>query len=80
MNEIEGNIIKARHPFSEASEMFFKNYAAVVALIVLCSIVLMAIFGPAIYPVDPFDMVWMPFSPPGEEGFLFGTDYLGEIL
>ena len=59
MSEIEGNIIKARHPFSEASEMFFKNYAAVVALIVLCSIVLMAIFGPAIYPVDPFDMVWI---------------------
>jgi peptide/nickel transport system permease protein len=25
-------------------------------------------------------MVWAPFSPPGEEGYLFGTDYLGRDL
>jgi peptide/nickel transport system permease protein len=24
--------------------------------------------------------VWAPFSPPGEEGYLFGTDYLGRDL
>ena len=38
------------------------------------------IFGPMVYPTDPFDMVWAPFSPPGEEGFLLGTDYLGRDL
>tara|TARA_Y100000739_G_scaffold224487_1_gene228988 strand:- start:7786 stop:8658 length:873 start_codon:yes stop_codon:yes gene_type:complete len=72
--------VEARAPIREASEMFFKNYAAVFALVILVLIIFMAIFGPKIYPVDPFDMVWAPFSPPGQEGFLFGTDYLGRDL
>ena len=25
-------------------------------------------------------MVWAPFSPPGQDGFLLGTDYLGRDL
>jgi len=25
-------------------------------------------------------MVWAPFARPGEEGFLFGTDYLGRDI
>ncbi|MFK7751646.1 MAG: ABC transporter permease [Sedimentitalea sp.] len=73
-------IAKARSPFSEAWEMFRRNIAAVVALIVLGLIVLAAIFGPWIYPTDPFDMVWAPFSPPGVDGFILGTDYLGRDL
>lgn len=73
-------IQKARHPMAEATEMFMKNHAAVAALLVLTLIVLAAIFGPWIYPTDPFDMVWAPFSPPGEAGFLLGTDYLGRDL
>jgi len=76
----EEEIQKARHPMAEAAEMFMKNHAAVAALIVLVLIVLAAIFGPFLYPTDPFEMVWAPFSPPGEEGFLFGTDYLGRDL
>jgi peptide/nickel transport system permease protein len=66
----------ARSPLSEAWEMFRRNHAAMVALVVLSLIVLLAIFGPYIYPVDPFDMVWAPFSPPGVDGFWLGTDYL----
>lgn len=73
-------IQQARHPMAEATEMFLKNHAAVVALIVLLLIVLGAIFGPSLYGVDPFEMVWAPFSPPGEEGFILGTDYLGRDL
>jgi peptide/nickel transport system permease protein len=46
----------------------------------LTTIVVCAIFGPALYPIDPFDMVWAPFSPPGQDGFLLGTDYLGRDL
>jgi peptide/nickel transport system permease protein len=70
----------ARSPLSEAWEMFRRNHAAMVALVVLSLIVLLAIFGPYIYPVDPFDMVWAPFSPPGVDGFWLGTDYLGRDL
>lgn len=71
---------KAQSPLSEAWSMFLRNHAAVVALIVLVAICLVAIFGPWLYPTDPFEMVWAPFSPPGESGFLLGTDYLGRDL
>ncbi|MDE0782420.1 MAG: ABC transporter permease, partial [Planktomarina sp.] len=71
---------KALHPVTEAWEMFCKNKSAVAALGLLILIVIAAIFGPILYPTDPFEMVWMPFSPPGEEGFLLGTDYLGRDL
>ena len=71
---------KARHPFLEAWEMFRRNYAAVAALVLLTLIVLAAIFGPPLYGTDPFDMVWAPFSPPGVDGFLLGTDYLGRDM
>jgi len=71
---------KARSPFSEAFEMFRRNHAAVVAVVVLAAILLIAIFGPYLYPGDPFDMVWAPFTPPGRDGFLLGTDYLGRDM
>ena len=71
---------KARHPMAEAWEMFRGNHAAMVALVVLTLIIITAIIGPYIYPTDPFDMVWGPFSPPGVDGFLLGTDYLGRDL
>lgn len=71
---------QARHPMAEAVEMFMRNYAAVAALIVLILIVLAAVFGPMFYKTDPFEMVWAPFSPPGAEGFLLGTDYLGRDM
>ncbi len=80
MSNIESPIEKARSPFSEAWAMFVQNRAAVVALVVLALIVLAAIFGPVLYPTDPFEMVWAPFSPPGESGFILGTDYLGRDL
>jgi peptide/nickel transport system permease protein len=77
---LEPPIEKARSPLSEAWEMFRGNYAAMAGLVVLVLIILGAILGPELYPTDPFDMVWMPFSPPGQEGFLLGTDYLGRDL
>ncbi len=78
--ETEEIIEKARSPFAEAFEMFRRNHAAMAGLIVLILIVLAGLLGPFIYTGDPFEMVWAPFSPPGEEGYLFGTDYLGRDL
>ncbi|MCX7567426.1 ABC transporter permease [Sulfitobacter sp. F26169L] len=80
MTQIDDIPAKARSPFSEASEMFRRNHAAVAGLVVLLLIVAVAIIGPMVYPGDPFDMVWVPFTPPGEEGYLMGTDYLGRDL
>jgi peptide/nickel transport system permease protein len=73
-------IATARHPMAEAWEMFRGNHAAMVALVVLTLIMIIAAIGPYIYPTDPFDMVWAPFSPPGVDGFILGTDYLGRDL
>ncbi|XAT62708.1 ABC transporter permease subunit [Rhodobacteraceae bacterium Araon29] len=73
-------MIAARHPFIEAWQMFRQNHAAMTALVLLSLIVLGAIFGPMLYPIDPFEMVWSPFSPPGVDGFILGTDYLGRDL
>jgi peptide/nickel transport system permease protein len=78
--DLEQTVEKAQSPFSEAWDMFLRNHAAVAALVVLILIVFGAVFGPYLYPTDPFEMVWAPFSPPGQEGFLLGTDYLGRDL
>ena len=78
--QITQDIIAARHPFLEAWQMFRQNHAAMTALVLLSLIVLGAIFGPMLYPIDPFEMVWSPFSPPGVDGFILGTDYLGRDL
>ena len=71
---------EAQHPFREMLAMFLANRAAMVASIVLAFVVLATIFGPMLYPVDPFEMVWAPFTPPGQEGFVLGTDYLGRDI
>jgi len=49
-------------------------------MVVLLLIVSVAIVGPPMYSDDPFEMVWAPFSPPGADGFLLGTDYLGRDI
>lgn len=80
MSTPEEFIEKARSPFFEAFEMFRKNKAAMLGLIVLILIILGGIFGPSLYVGDPFEMVWAPFSPPGVDGYLLGTDYLGRDM
>ena len=80
MKMIEDIPPKARSPFSEAFEMFRRNHAAVIGLVILLSIIAIAVIGPMVYPGDPFDMVWIPFTSPGEQGYLMGTDYLGRDL
>ncbi len=79
--DLEEEIEKARHPFTEAWEMFRRNHAALVALILLVLIGIMAIIGPSLYGRDPYDMVWAPFTRPFENwDFILGTDYLGRDL
>ncbi len=72
--------LKITHPLSEMATMFFRNYAAVAGLVLLILIILFTFLGPYIHTTDPFEMVWSPFTPPGEEGFLLGTDYLGRDI
>lgn len=80
MTQTPNQAIVSRHPMREAWINFCRNRSALFGLLVLTLIVFAAIFGPILYPTDPFDMVWAPFSPPGQQGFLLGTDYLGRDL
>jgi peptide/nickel transport system permease protein len=70
------NEILPSSPFLEAWHMFAANKAALLGLALAILIALITIFGPLVYPSDPFEMVGAPMTPPGEE-LLFGTDYLG---
>ena len=69
-----------RRPLREFVRIYSKNHVAVAAMVVLLLIVSVAIVGPPLYSDDPFEMVWAPFSPPGADGFLLGTDYLGRDI
>jgi len=82
MEEVKHHPVSARaqHPAREVVQMFVANRAAVVASAVLFCVVVAAFFGPMLYPTDPFEMVWAPFTPPGVDGFVLGTDYLGRDM
>ena len=77
LNETE---ILEEMPFTEWLKMFSANHSAVIGLVILVFVISLSLIGPLFYKTDPFEMVWAPFSPPGEEGFLLGTDYLGRDL
>lgn len=70
----------AAGPVREAWQMFRRNGAAVAGLVILGAILLVTVFGPLLYPVDPFEIVGPPLMPPGEAGLLLGSDYLGRDM
>lgn len=66
-------------PWRDAGLIFLRNRSATLGLMMLIAILLATIFGPALYGVDPYSMVWTPLSPPGE-GTPLGTDYIGRDI
>lgn len=73
-------VVPIEHPFVEFVRMYLRNFAAVVGFLILVVIVLAAVLAPVIIDADPFEIVWAPFAPPGEEGFPLGTDNLGRDM
>ena len=72
---------RAKGPWREAWSVFRRNKAALLGLIILVVIILGAISGPWLYPVDPFDIIGAPKTPPGTDADApFGTDYLGRDI
>ena len=59
--------------------LFVKNRLAFLAALVLVVIGAMAMVGPYLYAVDPFDMVGPPFQPPFGSYWL-GTDVSGRDI
>jgi len=56
---------------------FCRNRSAVVGLIILALVVFIAATAHLFFPEDPFKLVGSAMSPPGENGFLLGSDTLG---
>ncbi|MEM7177407.1 MAG: ABC transporter permease [Pseudomonadota bacterium] len=57
--------------------LFCRNRSAVLGLTILVLVILMAAFANFLFPDDPFRLAGKPMSPPGEGGFLLGSDSLG---
>ena len=70
--------LEAMSPWREAWRVFCSNQAAILGLGLLAAIVLVMLFGPALYGVAPFDIVAPPFTEPfNMPSVWLGTDYLG---
>lgn len=72
---------EAVSPMREAWGQFLKNRPAVFGLALLTVIIGLVLYGRFIFAADPFDIVWMPLTPPGEQpGVWLGTDFLGRDM
>jgi len=72
---------KGQHPLMEASRAFRQSWAGMFGLVLLIGIMLFAFAGPYIYAVDPFEIIWAPFTAPGgAENAPLGTDHLGRDI
>lgn len=73
-------VIEVERPWQEAWRMYRRNKAAVAGLVMLSLIVLISVLGPFVYPADPFAAAGPLLLPPGEQGFLLGTDQQGRDM
>ena len=56
---------------------FARHPGAVIGALVLLLVLAVALLAPVIFPGSPWDMAGAPFSPPGDDGMLLGSDSLG---
>jgi peptide/nickel transport system permease protein len=72
---------RAQRPGADAWEIYRQSPTAMLGLVLVLLISVLAIIGPLVYPVDPFEIIWAPMSAPGTtERALLGTDYLGRDI
>jgi len=56
---------------------FWRNRGAAVGVVVLLAVAALAVLAPVLFPFSPWEMRGAPFTPPGQDGFLLGSDSLG---
>ncbi|MBI5129296.1 MAG: ABC transporter permease [Rhodopseudomonas palustris] len=69
-------VAKAVSPTKAAFRQFLKSPSGVAGAVLLIVLVSATLFGPWIYPLDPLEIVGLPFTAPSADAWL-GTDYLG---
>lgn len=57
--------------------LYRRNRSAVAGLVILLLVIFIAAIAPLIFPDDPFRLAGKSMSPPGQNGFLLGSDSLG---
>ncbi len=58
-------------------KLYCRNRSAVLGLVILVSVLVLAATASIFFPDDPFRLAGKPMSPPGENGYLLGSDTLG---
>jgi len=62
-------------PTAEAWRMFVRNKAAVLGLILFVIVLIFSLIGPYVYEIDPFKIVWAPYTAPGVQSTVpLGTE------
>ena len=56
---------------------FSRNRSALIGLFILALVIFIAATAHLFFPEDPFKLIGQSMSPPGENGFLLGSDTLG---
>jgi peptide/nickel transport system permease protein len=81
MSDTTTTDLVAESPLSEAWVVFRRSGLALFGLGLLLIIILVSVVGPFIYNVDPFDIIWAPFTEPGMAAIVpLGTDQLGRDI
>ncbi|WP_374632444.1 ABC transporter permease [Ferrovibrio sp.] len=66
-------------PLRETFRLFVQNPTGMIGACLFGMILLLTLFGPTLYEIDPFDIAGAPFTSPDAEYWL-GTDYLGRDI
>ncbi len=80
MAKASPEMAKPLSPVRQTWRMFAANRIALVGLAVLAAVVLVALFGPQLYQVDPKEIVAAPMTPPFADGPMLGSDYVGRDI
>lgn len=59
---------------------YLRRPSGALGLIIFAAVVFAALFASWLYPGNPWDTVGAPFTPPGSDGLLLGSDSLGRDI
>ena len=75
------NAVAIHGPARQTWTRFVRNRSAISGLVLLAPVLAIALVLPAFYPVDPFEIVSAPLTPPGAgPGIPLGSDVVGRDI